>query len=72
MDDKERGILLRLYLAQCCGVASLAEDVGVPSAGWSKNFEFGHGADDSLPTLREIHHGIFNVHRLMLADGTPV
>ena len=44
----------------------------LPSAGSGRNFEFGHGAGDSLPTLRDGHHGIFDVHKLMLADGPSV
>ena len=58
------------------GVASLAKRVSVPlmqlpSAGYGRNLEFSHGAGDSSPTLREAHHGIFNVHQLMSADATP-
>ena len=33
--------------------------------------EFGHGAGDSSPTLREGHREIFNIAELMPADGTP-
>ena len=44
----------------------------MPSAGESNNLEFVYGAGDISPTLREGHHGIFNVHQPLLADGTPV
>ena len=32
---------------------------------------FVHGARDSSPSIRERHHGIFNVNQLPLTDGTP-
>ena len=32
---------------------------------------FGQGAGDSSPALHEGHRGIFNVHQVMSADGTP-
>ena len=36
------------------------------------NLEFVEGAGDSSLALCEGHRGIFNVHQLMPADGTPV
>ena len=32
---------------------------------------FVHGAGDNSPTLREGHHWIFNIHKLLRDDGTP-
>ena len=34
--------------------------------------EFVHSAGDSLPTICEGEHGIFNVHQQTPAEGTPV
>lgn len=36
----------------------------------SRNLELVQGASDSSRTLREGHHVIFNIHRLMSVDGT--
>ena len=43
-----------------------------PSSSQSRNLEFFHGANDSSPSLREGHRGLFYIHQLMPADGTPV
>ena len=59
-------LLLLSYAAQGCGVASSAEDVGAPL------MQFVHGAGDSSPTLCERHRGIFDVHKLIPADETPL
>jgi len=46
---------------------------GMPAAGYGRNLKFVHDASDGLPpTLREGHRGIVNVHKLTVADGTPV
>ena len=42
-----------------------------PAVSYGRNLEFAQRAGDSSPTLGEGHLGIFNVHRLILADGTP-
>ena len=64
---------------QCCQIALMARITlsGLPlpsqwtSGSQGRNLELIQGAGDNSPTLRERHRGIFNVHRLMLADGTP-
>ena len=70
-------ILLRPYGARGCRVASLAEGTAValmqrPLLVRAGILQFVHGAGDSLPALREGHHGVFNAHQLLPADGTPV
>ena len=43
----------------------------LPSSSLGRNLEFVHGAGDGSPNIHEGHHGIFDVHQLMLANGTP-
>ena len=42
------------------------------SGSHGRNLESDHCTGNSLPTICEGHHVIFNVHQLMPADGTPV
>lgn len=43
-----------------------------PIVSYGGNFEFVQGAGNRSPPLREGHDGIFNIHQLIPADGTPV
>ena len=68
------------YPSQSVGVIEAASRTRVMLGGlpmpsqhsYARNFELGHGAGDSSPTLREGHCGVFNVHQVIPADGTPV
>ena len=60
--------------AQGCEAASLAEDAAMPLMQCpllvrTQICNLVNGADDSWPTLRELHHGIFNECHQM---GCPV
>jgi len=72
-------ILKALYSCTILYSRHAAEAVTRPQSWWGhhsgsgsqgKNLECVHGAGDHSPT-HEGHHGIFNVHRVMPADGTP-
>ena len=45
--------------------------VAFPAVTEGRNLESVQSAGDDSQTLNEGHHGIFNVHKLMLADATP-
>ena len=58
-------------LLVCSIAGSIAVADAVPLAGEGRNLSFIQGAGKYSSTLREGHRGIFDVHKLMLADRTP-
>ena len=69
--------LNRSYAAQGCEVASLTEGMAAsviqhPLLARAGIWNFVHGAGDGFPTLHGGHHGMFNAHKGMLADGIPI